>query len=168
MQSATTEVKVQADAPDRSNVNDIFRVRVRSSNGELLPLQAVLQKDGLGCKLDAKTRALAMIKVSALKALEGDADAAAGVLELMAAVDEYIPQPERALDLPFLMPIEDVFTITGRGTVVTGKIEQGKVLSVEEMELLRGDAERLREALQRETEMLEHLPDSQTAYKGMK
>src|SRR6187551_1892679 len=57
-----------------------------------------------------------VIKVSALKALEGDADAAAGVLELMAAVDAYIPQPERALDLPFLMPIEDVFTITGRGT----------------------------------------------------
>src|SRR5690349_6732845 len=66
-----------------------------------------------------------VVKVSALKALEGDADAAAQVLELMAAVDEYIPQPERDTDKPFLMPIEDAFTITGRGTGVTGRVEQG-------------------------------------------
>ena len=68
-----------------------------------------------------------VVKVSALKALEGDADAEAGVLELMAAVDEYFEQPERAVDLPYLMPVEDVFSITGRGTVVTGRIEQGSV-----------------------------------------
>jgi elongation factor Tu len=66
-----------------------------------------------------------VVKVSALKALEGDADASAQVMELMAAVDEYVPEPERDLDKPFLMPIEDVFSITGRGTVVTGKVEQG-------------------------------------------
>ena len=66
-------------------------------------------------------------RVSALKALEGDADAAAAVVDLMSQVDEYIPQPERDVDKPFLMPIEDVFTITGRGTVVTGRVEQGIV-----------------------------------------
>jgi elongation factor Tu len=68
-----------------------------------------------------------IVRVSALKALEGDADYEAKVTELMAAVDEFFVQPERALDKPFLMPIEDVFSITGRGTVVTGRIEQGKV-----------------------------------------
>ena len=62
---------------------------------------------------------------SALKALEGDAEWQAKVMELMAAADDFIPEPERDLDKPFLMPIEDVFTITGRGTVVTGKVEQG-------------------------------------------
>jgi elongation factor Tu len=68
-----------------------------------------------------------IVRVSALKALEGDADYEAKVVELMTAVDEFFTQPERALDKPFLMPIEDVFSITGRGTVVTGRIEQGKV-----------------------------------------
>src|SRR4051794_23522173 len=68
-----------------------------------------------------------IVRVSALKALEGDADAAAGVVALMDAVDEFIPEPVRELEKPFLMPIEDVFTITGRGTVVTGKVEQGVV-----------------------------------------
>jgi len=77
-----------------------------------------------------------VIKVSALKALEGDADAAAQVLELMAAVDEYIPQPERDTEKPFLMPIEDVFTITGRGTVVTGRVEQGIVNTGDEIEIV--------------------------------
>ena len=62
-----------------------------------------------------------VVKVSALKALEGDADAAARCVELMAAVDEFVAEPARELDKPFLMPIEDVFTITGRGTVVTGQ-----------------------------------------------
>src|SRR5690348_17395347 len=61
---------------------------------------------------------------SALKALEGDEEAKGKILELMEAVDSYIPEPERDVDKPFLMPIEDVFTITGRGTVVTGRIEQ--------------------------------------------
>jgi elongation factor Tu len=68
-----------------------------------------------------------VIKVSALKALEGDADAASGVLELMAAVDDFVQEPERELDKPFLMPIEDVFSITGRGTVATGRIERGLI-----------------------------------------
>src|SRR6188768_2269252 len=77
-----------------------------------------------------------IVRVSALKALEGDADAAAGVLELMAAVDSFVPEPTRDLDKPFLMPIEDVFSITGRGTVVTGKVEQGVVHTGDEIEIV--------------------------------
>ncbi len=77
-----------------------------------------------------------VIHVSALKALEGDADAAKGVMDLMAAVDSHIPEPERDLDKPFLMPIEDVFSITGRGTVVTGKVEQGIVNTGDELEIV--------------------------------
>ncbi|MEQ9123075.1 MAG: elongation factor Tu [Alphaproteobacteria bacterium] len=79
-----------------------------------------------------------IIKGSALAALE-DSDAKIGhdaVLELMAAVDEYIPQPERPIDRPFLMPIEDVFSISGRGTVVTGRVEQGIVKVGEEVEIV--------------------------------
>ena len=72
-----------------------------------------------------------VVRVSALKALEGDTAWEDKVMELMDAVDSYIPEPERALDKPFLMPIEDVFTITGRGTVVIGRIERG-VLKVNE------------------------------------
>src|SRR5213594_2150835 len=68
-----------------------------------------------------------VIRVSALRALDGDEAAKAQILELMAAVDDYIAEPVRDVDKPFLMPIEDVFTITGRGTVVTGRIEQGKI-----------------------------------------
>ena len=68
-----------------------------------------------------------IIRVSALKALEGDADYEARIVELMSSVDEFFEQPSREVDKPFLMPIEDVFSITGRGTVVTGRIEQGKV-----------------------------------------
>jgi len=77
-----------------------------------------------------------VVPVSALKALEGDADAGAQVLALMDAVDSYVPEPERDLDKPFLMPIEDVFTITGRGTVVTGKVEQGIVRVGDEVEIV--------------------------------
>jgi elongation factor Tu len=77
-----------------------------------------------------------VVRVSALKALEGDAAAGDQIMELMAAVDSYVPEPVRALDKPFLMPIEDVFTITGRGTVVTGKIEQGTVKVGEEIEII--------------------------------
>ena len=73
---------------------------------------------------------------SALKALEGDEEAAGKILELMEAVDDYIPEPTRDTDKPFLMPIEDVFTITGRGTVVTGRIEQGKIESGNEVEIV--------------------------------
>ena len=68
-----------------------------------------------------------VIQVSALKALEGDPEWGAKVAELMDAVDTYVPTPERDMDKPFLMPIEDVFTITGRGTVVTGRVERGKL-----------------------------------------
>jgi elongation factor Tu len=77
-----------------------------------------------------------IVRVSALKALDGDAEAAEGVSKLMAAVDEYIPVPERAVDKPFLMPIEDVFSIEGRGTVVTGRIERGEVKVNEEVEIV--------------------------------
>jgi elongation factor Tu len=77
-----------------------------------------------------------IVRVSALKALEGDAAAAGQVLELMEAVDSYIPEPQREVDKPFLMPIEDVFTITGRGTVVTGRVEQGVVRVGEEVEIV--------------------------------
>jgi elongation factor Tu len=77
-----------------------------------------------------------VVRVSALKALEGDADAAAKVVELMDAVDSFVPEPVRDLDKPFLMPIEDVFTITGRGTVVTGKVEQGVVHVGDEIEII--------------------------------
>ena len=77
-----------------------------------------------------------IIKGSALKALEGDADAVKAISELMDAVDNHIPQPERAVDKPFLMPVEDVFSITGRGTVGTGRIESGIVKVGDEVELV--------------------------------
>jgi elongation factor Tu len=77
-----------------------------------------------------------VLPVSALKALEGDSAAGDQVMALMEAVDEFIPEPERDLDKPFLMPIEDVFSITGRGTVVTGKVEQGIVHVGDDLEIV--------------------------------
>ncbi len=77
-----------------------------------------------------------VVQVSALKALEGDPEWTPKILELMEAVDSYIPEPQRDIDKPFLMPIEDVFTITGRGTVVTGRVEQGVVKVGDEVELV--------------------------------
>jgi elongation factor Tu len=77
-----------------------------------------------------------VIRVSALKALDGDATWTPKITELMDAVDTYIPEPTREIDKPFLMPIEDVFTITGRGTVVTGRVEQGIVKVGEEVEIV--------------------------------
>ncbi len=77
-----------------------------------------------------------IIKGSAVKALEGDADAKQAILDLMAAVDEYIPTPERPIDKPFLMPVEDVFSISGRGTVATGRIERGVINKMEEVEIV--------------------------------
>ena len=77
-----------------------------------------------------------IIQVSALKALEGDPEWTKKIEELMEAVDTYIPTPERDMDKPFLMPIEDVFTITGRGTVVTGRVERGKLPINSEVEIL--------------------------------
>jgi elongation factor Tu len=79
---------------------------------------------------------LPVIRGSALQALEGDADASAQVMELMAAVDSYVPEPERDVDKPFLMPIEDVFSITGRGTVVTGRVDRGLLQVGTEVELV--------------------------------
>jgi elongation factor Tu len=73
---------------------------------------------------------------SALKALEGDEEQKGKILELAEALDTYIPQPERPLDQPFLMPVEDVFSITGRGTVATGRIEQGVIKTGEEVEIV--------------------------------
>jgi elongation factor Tu len=77
-----------------------------------------------------------VIRVSALKALEGDEEWSPKILELMDAVDTYIPEPQRDIEKPFLMPIEDVFTITGRGTVVTGKVEQGIVKVGDQVEIV--------------------------------
>ena len=77
-----------------------------------------------------------VVRVSALKALEGDEAAANQVVDLMNQVDEFIPQPDRDVDKPFLMPIEDVFSITGRGTVVTGRVEQGKVNTGDNIEIV--------------------------------
>ncbi|RSM50175.1 elongation factor Tu [Amycolatopsis balhimycina DSM 5908] len=77
-----------------------------------------------------------VVRVSGLKALEGDEKWAEAVLELMAAVDDSVPDPVRELDKPFLMPIEDVFTITGRGTVVTGRVERGQINVNEEVEIV--------------------------------
>ncbi|MBP1606699.1 MAG: tuf 2, partial [Acidobacteria bacterium] len=79
---------------------------------------------------------LPVIRVSALKALQGDPEGEAGVMKLMEALDSYIPLPQRDVDKPFLMPIEDVFSIQGRGTVVTGRVERGRVKVAEEIEIV--------------------------------
>ena len=75
-------------------------------------------------------------RVSALKALEGDSDAGDQIVELMSQVDDYVPTPDRDVDKDFLMPIEDVFSITGRGTVVTGRIEQGIINTSDNIEII--------------------------------
>jgi len=77
-----------------------------------------------------------VVRGSALKAMQGDAEAEKQILELMKAVDEYLPVPERAIDKPFLMPVEDIFTISGRGTVATGRVERGKIRVGEEAEIV--------------------------------
>ncbi|MEE2768463.1 MAG: elongation factor Tu [Actinomycetota bacterium] len=77
-----------------------------------------------------------VVRVSALKAMDGDGEAAEQIVELMSQVDEYIPEPQRDFEKPFLMPIEDVFSITGRGTVVTGRVEQGKVNTGDSIEIV--------------------------------
>src|SRR6187455_3753814 len=80
--------------------------------------------------------AIPIVKGSALKALNGDADQEAQILALVAAVDDYIPVPERPIDQPFLMPVEDVFNIEGRGTVATGRVERGVLKKMEEVEIV--------------------------------
>ncbi len=79
---------------------------------------------------------LPVVRLSALKALEGDEEAKQAILELLEAVDTYIPEPTRDIDKPFLMSIEDVFSITGRGTVVTGRVERGVLKKMEEVEIV--------------------------------
>src|SRR3954453_8400421 len=101
----------KSDMVDAEGLLELVELEVR----ELLSMQEYPGDD------------LPVVRVSALKALEGDAKWSEALMELMTAVDDAIPQPEREIDKPFLMPIEDVFTITGRGTVVTGRIERGVV-----------------------------------------
>jgi elongation factor Tu len=99
-----------------------------------------------------------IIRVSALKALEGDEAAEQQVLDLMEAVDTYIPEPERIIDKPFLMPVEDVFTITGRGTVATGRVEQGTIKVGEEVEIV-GIRPKLQKSVVTGVEMFHKLLD---------
>ena len=102
------------------------------------------------------------VKGSGLKALEGDAEAEKAIVELMAAVDSYIPTPARDIDKPFLMPVEDVFTITGRGTVTTGRVERGKVRVGETVEIV-GLAESPRSTVVTGVEMFRKLLDEAVA-----
>ena len=102
-----------------------------------------------------------IVRVSALKALEGDPEAEQGILDLVAAMDEYVPVPTRIIDRPFLMPIEDVFGIKGRGTVVTGRVERGSLKQGEEIEIIRfGD---VRKTVATGLEMFHKLLDSTEA-----
>ena len=102
---------------------------------ELLELVEMEVRELLS-KYDFPGDDIPIVHVSALKALEGDAEWTPKILELMEAVDSYIPEPTREIDKPFLMPIEDVFTITGRGTVVTGRVEQGAIKIGDEVEIV--------------------------------
>jgi elongation factor Tu len=102
---------------------------------ELLELVEVEVRDLLS-EYDFPGDDIPFITGSALKALEGDEAAKEKIIELAAALDEYIPEPERDLDKPFLMPVEDVFSITGRGTVATGRIEQGIVKTGDTVEIV--------------------------------
>jgi elongation factor Tu len=102
---------------------------------ELLELVEVEVRDLLN-KYQFPGDKIPIIRGSALKALEGDPKWEKSIPELMAAVDSYIPMPERQIDKPFLMPVEDIFSISGRGTVVTGRIERGKVRVQEEIEIV--------------------------------
>jgi elongation factor Tu len=99
-----------------------------------------------------------IIHGSALKALEGDAEWAKKIVEMFEIIDEYIPEPEREIDKPFLMPVEDVFSITGRGTVATGRVERGIVKVQEEIEIV-GLAEEPRKVIVTGVEMFRKLLD---------
>jgi elongation factor Tu len=102
---------------------------------ELLDLVEMEIRDLLS-QYDFPGDEIPITKGSALKALEGDATHKANILKLMESVDTYIPLPERPIDQPFLMPVEDVFAIEGRGTVVTGRVERGIVKKMEEVEII--------------------------------
>ncbi len=110
----------KADMVDDKDLLDLVEMEVR----ELLS------------KYEFPGDTIPIVKGSALKALEGDADNEKAINDLMAAVDEYIPQPERPKDQPFLMPVEDVFNIEGRGTVATGRVERGILKKMEEVEIV--------------------------------
>jgi elongation factor Tu len=110
----------KADMVDDEEIMELVELEVR----ELLSSQEFPGDD------------LPVVRVSALKALEGDAEWGEKVLELMDAVDNNVPEPVRDIEKPFLMPIEDVFTITGRGTVVTGRVERGQIKTGEEVEII--------------------------------
>ena len=102
-----------------------------------------------------------IVRVSGLKALEGDPEAEAGIVKLVEAMDEYIPVPTRVIDRPFLMPIEDVFGIKGRGTVVTGRVERGLLKQGEPVEIIRfGD---VRETVATGLEMFHKILDTTEA-----
>jgi elongation factor Tu len=103
-----------------------------------------------------------VVRVSALKALDGDEESAKQIIELMSKVDEYIPEPERDTAKPFLMPIEDVFTITGRGTVVTGRVEQGVLKLGEEIEIV-GIADKTQKTVVTGIEMFRKMLDEAQA-----
>src|SRR2546426_11425650 len=103
-----------------------------------------------------------VIRVSALKALQGDAEAEKGILELLEACDTYIPQPPRDIDKPFLMPIEDVFSISGRGTVVTGRVERGRLKVSDEVEIV-GIKTAARKTVATQIEMFKKLLDEAQA-----
>ena len=103
-----------------------------------------------------------VIRVSALKALQGDAEAEKGILELLEACDTYIPEPPRDIDKPFLMPIEDVFSISGRGTVVTGRVERGRLKVSEEVEIV-GIRAAARKTVATQIEMFKKLLDEAQA-----
>jgi len=110
----------KADMVDDKDLLDLVEMEVR----ELLS------------KYEFPGDTIPIVKGSALKALEGDAAGEKAIADLMAAIDEYIPQPERPKDLPFLMPVEDVFNIEGRGTVATGRVERGILKKMEEVEIV--------------------------------
>ncbi|MCK9587778.1 MAG: elongation factor Tu [Terrimicrobiaceae bacterium] len=110
----------KADMVDDKDLLDLVEMEVR----ELLS------------KYEFPGDTIPIVKGSALKALEGDAEYEKGITDLMAAIDEYVPQPERPKDLPFLMPVEDVFNIEGRGTVATGRVERGVLKKMEEVEIV--------------------------------
>ena len=127
---------------------------------ELLELVEMEVRDLLN-KYDFPGDDTPIIRVSGLKALEGDPEAIAGVEKLLATLDEYIPVPIRVTDRPFLMPIEDVFGIKGRGTVVTGRVERGSLKQGDPVEIIRfGD---VRETVATGLEMFHKLLDSTEA-----
>ena len=123
---------------------------------ELLELVEMEVRELLS-KYDFPGDDIPIVHVSALKALEGDAEWTPKIVELMEAVDSYIPEPTRDVDKPFLMPIEDVFTITGRGTVVTGRVEQGQIKIGDEVEIV-GIHEKVEKTVVTGVEMFQKTP----------